>query len=104
MNRNVSVNTSGGQLDVDDQRGTGPENVFWVGNSTTPPTGTYHVCFAQYNFTMFASITNPITATVKIEKPPNPTETVSKIITSDIDDYYACDSTSAHFITSIDYP
>ncbi|CAF4985165.1 unnamed protein product, partial [Rotaria sp. Silwood1] len=64
-NAGPSFSTDQGYLDVDDKNGTGPENIFWSNTSSIPPTGTYYVCFEPYLFNPNASLSIPITATVK---------------------------------------
>jgi uncharacterized protein YfaP (DUF2135 family) len=103
QNTGPSVNTSQGQLDVDNKNGTGPENVFWS-NSSIPPLGIYYVCFSQYNFTSVASVTNPITATVTIERLTNTPLTFTKTFTSLYRNYTVCDSTSDNLLGSFTYP
>jgi hypothetical protein len=102
-NKGPSLNTSQGQLDVDNQNGTGPENVFWSNSSPVPPTGTYYVCFSQYNFTSNASVSNPIIATVKVERPPSVPSTFTKNFTSPYKNYNQCDSTSSNLLGSFTY-
>ncbi|CAF3266579.1 unnamed protein product [Rotaria sp. Silwood2] len=71
--------TNYGQLDVDDQRGTGPENIYW--NSTEPASGTYQVCFQQYSFNTFATPTDPITAVVEVNRAGHDPQTFRKTFT-----------------------
>lgn len=77
--RGSTYDTNYGQLDVDDQNGMGPENVFW--NFTQPDRGTYLICFQQFAFNPFASPTNPITATVEVKQNGQPPQTFTKTFT-----------------------
>ncbi len=104
QNRGPSYNTDYGQLDVDDQVGTGPENVFWSNSGYVPPTGVYYVCFSQYSFNPTASYTNPITATVKVVLSTNSTLTFTKTFTYVYQAYSACDSSSSNLLGSFTYP
>ncbi|CAM4934006.1 unnamed protein product [Rotaria socialis] len=74
-NKGPSVATDQGQLDHDDTRNTGPENIFW---NVTAPTGVYHICFQQYSFSVPSNVTNPITATFQIRRPNAVTQTLTK--------------------------
>ncbi|CAF4693063.1 unnamed protein product, partial [Rotaria sp. Silwood2] len=77
--RGPNTLTNNGQLDVDDQRGMGPENVFW--NATQPDNGIYLICFQQFAFTSFASPTNPLTATVVVKQTGQAPQTLTKTFT-----------------------
>lgn len=99
-----SILTDQGQLDVDDKTGTGPENVFWSNSSSVPPTGTYYVCFSQYNFFPNASSTDPIIASVKISRSTSSTLTFTKNFTFSYQDYATCDSFSPNLLGSFTYP
>ncbi len=96
QNRGPSYYTDYGELDVDDQVGTGSENIYWSTSSYIPPTGVYYVCFSQYSFTPTASSTNPITA--------NRTLTFTKTFTFFYQAYSTCDSISSNLLGSFTYP
>jgi hypothetical protein len=101
-NKGPAASTDNGQLDVDDQRGTGPENVFW---SETAPIGVYNICFDQYSFSPSASPTAPITATFTIRRPGRAPQTITKTFTDGGRlDSTKCDSSLPSFIDSVEYP
>lgn len=102
-NKGPSTSTDNGQLDVDDQRGTGPENVFWNG---TAPIGVYNVCFDQYLFNPPSSPTNPITATFIIRRPGRAPQTITKTFTGGVrlNNAGKCDPSLASFIAPVEYP
>lgn len=103
-NRGPSNLTDGGQLDVDDTTGTGPENIFWSNNGTAPPNGTYYVCFSQFSFSTTTSPTNPISATVKIAHSNSTVVTYTRNFTATYKNYTACDATSDNLLGSFNYP
>ena len=70
-NRGPDADTEYGELDVDDQTGTGPENVFWAG-SRFPPVGSYRVCLTAFGFDPPPSPTHPLSYTVRIRRPNRP--------------------------------
>ncbi|CAF2747167.1 unnamed protein product [Rotaria sp. Silwood2] len=77
-----SIETNYGQLDIDDRRGTGPENVYW--NTTEPARGTYFVCFQQFKFNQFATPADPITAVVEVKQARKLLQTFRKTFTQRI--------------------
>jgi len=89
-------------LDVDDQHGTGPENVFL---DETAPIGVYNICFDQFLFNPAASPTNPITATFIIRRLGRAPQTITKTFTDGIHlGSTKCDASLTSFITSVEYP
>lgn len=103
-NRGPSVNTDGGQLDIDDQNGVGPENVYWISSGTPPSTGVYHVCFEPYTILPLISPTNPITVVYRIIRPLNNIMIFTQTFTSLLQNSYNCDSNSPTLIGSFTYP
>jgi hypothetical protein len=100
-NKGPSASTDNGRLDVDDQHGTGPENVFW---NETAPSGVYNICFDQFAFNPAASPTNPITATFIIRRPGRTPQTITKTFTDGVRlDSTKCDSSLASFIAPVEY-
>ncbi|NPC84569.1 hypothetical protein HPC49_40945 [Pyxidicoccus fallax] len=70
-NRGPDADTEFGELDVDDQTGTGPENIFWA-VGTIPPVNTYRVCLTAVGFDPAPSPTNPVSYTVRVRRPGKP--------------------------------
>lgn len=99
-NKGPSNETDLGELDLDDED-TGPGNVFW---SNTPPTGTYHLCFNQYDFDTPSSVFNPITVTFKVRKLNAGTQTFTKTFTDGDSDSGTCSPTLSEYVVSVDYP
>jgi uncharacterized protein YfaP (DUF2135 family) len=64
-NRGPDANTEFGELDVDDQTGTGPENIFWA-IGRFPPVGTYNVCLAAVGFDPAPSPATSVSYTVRV--------------------------------------
>jgi len=91
-------------LDVDDKTGTGPENIFWSNSTSAPPSGTYYVCFSQYEFNPNATSQYPIIATVKIKRVGNTDLIFTKNFTSNYRNGLNCNSTSFHLVGSFTYP
>ncbi|QSQ11855.1 DUF4215 domain-containing protein [Myxococcus landrumensis] len=73
--------TDYGQLDVDDQLGKGPENIFWA-ESTTPPTGDYRVCAAVTGFIPYVTPQDPVSVGVRIRRNGLPDVELSKTFTA----------------------
>lgn len=103
-NSGPSSATDQGELDVDNTNGTGPENVFWSNSGSVPPTGIYYVCFSQYSFNPNATLTYPITATVRVMRSANSTLIFTKTFTSYYQNYTACNSNSSGLLGSFSYP
>lgn len=104
-NKGPSVKTDQGELDRDDQVGTGPENVYWSSTGPVPPTGTYYICFEPYKFISPAiSASAPLTVTYRVIRPLGLVLTFIKTFTSTIKNSYACDATSPTLIGSFAYP
>jgi hypothetical protein len=102
QNKGPSVNTDQGQLDHDDQNGTGPENVFW---NQTAPSGIYHICFNEYVFSPPASNTNPITAVFQIRKPRAEIQTlIKKSVNGARLSTTLCNPGQATYVGSVNYP
>ncbi|CAF3562593.1 unnamed protein product [Rotaria socialis] len=100
-NKGPSVATDQGQLDHDDTRNTGPENIFW---NVTAPTGVYHICFQQYSFSVPSNVTNPITATFQIRRPNAVTQTLTKtFVNGDRIVPNTCNSTMFTYVGSVNY-
>lgn len=95
--------TDGGMLDKDDRLNQGPENVFWSNSSSAPPIGVYYVCFEPYSFNPSITISDPISATIKILHANQPDLIVTKNFTSDQTEHYECDSFSKTLLTSFTY-
>jgi hypothetical protein len=91
-----TASTDFGELDVDDQFGTGPENVFWA-SQYTPPTGNYLVCASPYN------INGTTNYTVTIKRPGQPDLVFTGTRTAD-NISSVCDTLSPNFVTSFAYP
>ncbi|CAF1223878.1 unnamed protein product [Rotaria sordida] len=103
-NKGPSVNTTQGYLDVDDKNTTGPENIFWSNSSSVPLSGTYYVCFEPYEFNPNASLSNRITATVKVRRSTSTTLYFTRNFTSPQRDYYVCNYNSITLMGSFTYP
>ncbi|WP_338872367.1 MXAN_6577-like cysteine-rich protein [Myxococcus stipitatus] len=72
--------TDFGQLDIDDQLGKGPENIFWA-DDVTPPTGAYRVCAAVTAFLPLVSPLDPVSVSVRIRRSGQADLTLSKTFT-----------------------
>lgn len=84
--------------------GTGPENVFWSTTRSAPPTGIYYVCFSQYSFFPSASLTDPVTATVKVVRSNNTALNFTKVFITTYQSTTQCDSSSLALLGSFTYP
>ena len=104
-NKGPSNATDGGYLDMDDQVGTGPENVFWPSNSTTlPPYGTFNFCVQVPKFNASISASRPLQVTIAIRQPMYPTYTYTKTFTRPFTDTNRCLTSSPGYIGSFIYP
>lgn len=104
-NKLSSNATDGGYLDMDDQVGTGPENVYWPKDSIfIPPNGTYHFCVQVPRFSPNLSTTSPLQVTITIRQPMYPTYTYTKTFTRPFRDTNTCSPSSAGYIGSFSYP
>ena len=103
-NRGPSVITDGGFLDMDDQNGTGPENIYWPTNSTTPPVGTYYICWQTLTFSPSISVSNPLILTATVRVPLQPTQTFTIIVTRGARTSIPCRATSATLLGTFTYP
>ncbi|CAF1103970.1 unnamed protein product [Didymodactylos carnosus] len=89
----------GGTLDVDDRTGNGPENVYW---QSTPPKGTYHVCFVTYSFSPDVSSSDPVIAALVWRIPSSNTiATISKTFTSNTGRSYTCSTSHAGYMKTL---
>ena len=102
-NTGPSSSTDQGRLDVDDQTGTGPENIFWSNSGSKPPTGIYHACFEPYNFNPNITNLNPISVTLNI-KGSNNTFSITMNFTSTIKNKYDCNANAPNLLASYTYP
>ena len=66
-NRGPSAETDFGSLDVDDQTGDGPENIFWA-PGRTPPGGTYNICLRVGGFNPPPSPQAPVNYAVRVRR------------------------------------
>ncbi|CAF1086490.1 unnamed protein product [Adineta steineri] len=96
-----NAETEFGHMDKDDRKGTGPENVFW---NTTAPTGIYRLCFDQYDFTIPANASNPITVTFEIQKLGAATQTLTKEFSSLARIQGICSLTDPTYVGTVNYP
>ena len=103
-NRGPSASTDGGQLDIDDQNGTGPENVYWASSASVPPTGVYYVCFEPYTILPLISPGEPLTVVYQIIRPLNNILIFTRTFTALLRNGYDCDSNSTTLIGSFTYP
>jgi len=95
---NRKENATGGFLDVDDQEGTGPENIYWpVG--TTPSAGTYHVCFNAYDYAVIGD-----TYTIVIKIVGKPDKLITGIAVQAFNAETPCTPSSEVYVTSFTYP
>lgn len=102
-NRNASIATDFGALDIDVQNGTGPESIYWNSSIQPPPNGTYHVCFQQYGFNATALL--PITAKIEIRIPNQATQVHTKTFNRNsypLPDW--CNPILYSFVVSFNYP
>ena len=59
-----STYTDGGYMDVIDNTGTGPENIYWPNSGQNPPTGVYSICYEPYNH--YSTVSQTVTVTIKL--------------------------------------
>ncbi len=81
---------AGGELDRDDTRGTGPENVFWT---ESPPVGDYRICVVPY------SIRQSTQFTLVVQTPDGATRSYSGIRAPG--GRGDCEAGSATFVTAV---
>lgn len=103
FNRDPGTGTDGGQMDRDDQAGTGPENIFWDSMST-PPSGDYHVCFMTPSFDPAPSAMDPVEVTIITRAQGQASQTVRKTLEASAVGATDCSPADPSFVLTITVP
>ena len=103
-NKGPSVITDGGFLDMDDENGTGPENIYWPTNSTTPPKGTYYICWHTVTFSSPINALNPVNFTATVMVPLKPMDTYTITVTEIEIRSTPCTADSPTLLGTFTYP
>jgi cysteine-rich repeat protein len=101
-NLGPDAGSDSGHMDRDDVSGQGPENIYW-GVNTTPPSGTYHICFETPDFRPNPSTSDPVSYSIKVQRPGQASQTFTGRHTGVVSQG-ACDKTQPGYVTSITYP